>query len=112
MSSNLHKLKSAIKSIERAEEYVENMTYDQFSSDHRTSDAVLIHLINLGERLNGLTSDFKEFYKELPYDEARATRNYVTHQYDGVDQALVWNTLRKEFPKIKVQLQKIIKELT
>jgi uncharacterized protein with HEPN domain len=39
-------------------------------------------------------------------------RNIVIHQYDGVDMAIVWKTVKKDFPDLKkkiVELKKVKK---
>ena len=112
MSSNLHKIQHALSSIDQIFEYADGYDLNSFINDRKTSDAVLIHFVNLGERLTGLTDDFKESFTNLPYAKARAMRNFISHQYDSVDQSVVWKTIQEDLPKIKSTLLSINEELS
>ena len=108
MSTDLHKIKSALKSITIIEEYVKTMVFEEFIDSNITCDAVLMQLSNMGERLNQLTDDFKEKFTQLPYAESRQMRNWIAHQYDGINKVTVWNTIINELPKLKLELELII----
>jgi uncharacterized protein with HEPN domain len=38
-------------------------------------------------------------------------RDRLIHAYFGIDYRLVWNTIKLEIPKLKPELEKILKEL-
>ena len=46
------------ESIEKIERYIENMTYDNFQSDEKTTDAVVRNLEVIGEAAGRLPEDF------------------------------------------------------
>lgn len=108
MSTDLHKLKSALKSIEKIEHYTTDITFEQFMDNVMIADACLIHFINLGERLSQLSENFKETHQAIPYDEARQLRNWLAHQYDGIHKLTIWKTIQDELPQLKLEIKNLI----
>jgi uncharacterized protein with HEPN domain len=92
--------------------YISDLEHDEFIHSEITSDAVLMQLINLGERMGSLSESFKLEYLYLPYKEAKAIRNIITHQYDGVNRNTIWNTVSNVIPLLKTQLSQIIENLS
>lgn len=84
MSTDLHKLQSALKSIQTIQKYTLEVTFEEFIDSEMMIDAVLMQFSNLGERLNQLSDPFKEKYHQLTYAESRQLRNWIAHQYDSI----------------------------
>lgn len=97
-----------IEAIETVLEYTAGMTFEQFVSDHRTIDAVIRNLITIGEAATHLPEDFIELHSDLPWREMRDMRNLVVHEYFGVDNLVVWETLKKNLPPLLPFLKKLI----
>jgi uncharacterized protein with HEPN domain len=47
-------------------------------------------------------------YKEIPWNLLKGMRNRMVHNYDGIDTDLVLNTIRKDIPLLKFQLEKML----
>jgi uncharacterized protein with HEPN domain len=41
----------------------------------------------------------------------KAMRNFVSHEYFGIDYADVWKTIKKNLPLLKKKIKALIKEL-
>jgi len=111
VSSNLHKIESALNSINQIEKYTTGLTVDEFLENDLAADATLIHFINLGERLNSVSTSFKQAYPDLPYKFSKETRNVIAHQYDIISRIAIWDTIINQIPKLKAMLQTIIESL-
>jgi len=57
-----------------------------------------------------LEKSFVEEHPELPAKEAVAMRNVLVHDYDWVDAEEVWKTIKADLPKLKKEVEKILKE--
>ncbi len=74
-------------------------------------DAVTMCLLQIGETLNKLDESFQSKYSHLPYKESYLTRNYIAHDYEGIDKMIIEVILREHLPQLKKDLEKILKEM-
>jgi uncharacterized protein with HEPN domain len=111
MSKNLHKLESALRSVQKILRYTKNEDFESFTQDDMKTDAVLMQFVNLGEKFGTLSADFKSSHPHLPYRDAKDMRNYIAHQYDGVNRVTLWKTITDIIPPLEDQLLKIINDL-
>jgi uncharacterized protein with HEPN domain len=70
--------------------------------------AILMAIAQIGESLKKLPDELLEKY-DLLEDKKGAyyTRNYIVHDYEGVDLAFVENIIRNYLPKLKDKLEKM-----
>ena len=62
----VHLLLSDIReSIDNIEQYIKGMSFDAFSRDRRTVDAVVRNLEIIGEAANRLPDEFKECHSDI-----------------------------------------------
>ena len=108
MSKDLHKIESAVLSIERIKRYTAHMDYDSFAKNDVVIDAVLMHFVNLGEKIGTISEDFRNEYPDIAYRKAKDMRNYIAHQYEGVDIVNVWSTVTNIIPDLEKQLKQIL----
>jgi uncharacterized protein with HEPN domain len=82
-----------------ARSYVDGLSKDDFLSDKRTQQAVIMNLIIIGEaasKLMDLHADFIQQNPEVPWRAMRGMRNRVAHGYFDVDINVVWNTVQQD----------------
>lgn len=96
-----------IEAIETVLHYVAGMTYDRFASDRKTIDAVLRNFTIIGEAAAHLSEDLTEMHPEVPWREMRDMRNITVHEYFGVDNLIVWETLQKDLPPLLPVLKRL-----
>jgi uncharacterized protein with HEPN domain len=94
------RISDIIEAIENALEYSSGMTFEQFVEDRKTIDAVIRNFIIIGEAASHLPEDFTEMHPDFPWREMRDMRNIVIHEYFGVDNRIVWETLQKNLPPL------------
>jgi len=74
-------------------------------------DATNMCIMQIGETLNKLSNDLQEAYNELPIKESYLTRNYIAHDYEGMNKQIIEMIIREQLPLLKTQIKRIIKEL-
>ncbi len=77
--------------------------------------AIRMHIIRMAEQFQKL-KDENEFEILEKFDKKdlrgiSAIRNFIAHDYDSVDDLIIDNAIRYNFPKIKTIVEKIIKNL-
>ena len=95
------------ESIAAIEAYTQDVSQEQFLNNSQIQDAVCRRLEIIGEAANKLESEFTEKFPNIPWYEIIAMRNILIHEYFGVDPDQVWNTVQKDIPELKRQLEKI-----
>jgi uncharacterized protein with HEPN domain len=94
-------------------EYLANKlhNYDNFEKQWVEQDAIIRNLEIIGEASVNVSDDLKEQYPCVNWKEMRGMRNFVTHQYFGVDLKDIWVTVVNDIPVLKKQIQDIINDL-
>ncbi len=103
------RISDIIEAIENALDYSAGMTFEQFVADRKTIDAVIRNFIVIGEAASHLSDDFIAKHPDLPWREMRDMRNIVVHEYFGVDNLIVWETLQKNLPPLLPMLKDLLK---
>ena len=78
--------------------------------DFESQMAILMGISQIGETLKKFPDDIVDEY-DLKDDKEGAyyTRNYIVHDYEGVDMAFIENIVRSYLPKLKQKILKIKK---
>ena len=97
-----------IEAIEKILSYVEGMRFDQFVDDPKTIDAVIRNITIIGEAARNVPDGVIDRNPSLPWREMRDIRNVVVHEYFGVDNKVVWDTLQIDLPPLLPDLKRLI----
>ena len=65
--------------------------------------AVLHELAVIGEAARRLSTDFRDRHPEVPWAKIVALRNFVVHEYFGLDWPIVWQTAIDLVPELRGQ---------
>lgn len=81
------------------------------ANDQKDFNACLLQLLHIGEQANRFSEETKLRYGSIPWQQIRAFRNIVAHDYIGVDKLIVFETIQVRLPLLKQQIELIIREL-
>ena len=107
--SDLNFLGDCREAILRIDTYVEDLTYDGFSSDTKTQDAVVRNLEILGEAAKNISGQLKKKYPQVSWKDLAGLRDKLIHHYFGVNLDIVWNVIKQELPSILSELEAILR---
>lgn len=112
MSSRLWKfrIQDILDAIARIQGYVEHLTLEQFRADRKTLDAVERNFIVIGEAAGQVPSQIQESFPAVPWRDMSEMRNYVVHQYWGVEPLRIWETIHQDLPPLVPMLKKVLEE--
>ena len=96
-----------LDSIEAVENHVARKDIEDFKKDIKTQDAVMRRLEIIGEAVKNLPASFKKEHPEILWPKIAGMRNFLIHEYFGVELKLVWSTVKKNLPELKKQLSAI-----
>lgn len=104
----LSDIKEAVK---RIASYIQDLDFEKFTNDHKTIDAVIRNLSVVGEAVKNIPEEVKSKYSDIAWYEAMGMRNKVVHEYFGVDDTILWKTVKEDIPVFGQQIEKIIQDL-
>jgi len=84
------------------------MTFDDSVADRRTMDAVVRRLTIIGEAAARVPEFVCEKYRYIPWAEMRAMRNFIVHEYFGISEQILWETLQMDLPAIVGPLEALL----
>lgn len=90
---------------------LKDKTEDDFFTSKFLQDAVIRRLEIIGDAIKNLPMEFREKYNHISWKEFAGMRDILIHKYFGVDLGLTWEVVKKDIPKLKEEILKIMKEL-
>lgn len=104
-------LEHILDEIRRIEAFLENWNESSFLSSEVTAEhyAAVRSLEIIGEAASKVSPKYRRLYSELPWRDMIDMRNKVIHEYLNVDYKVVWDTVTKDLPALKKQVENILK---
>jgi uncharacterized protein with HEPN domain len=95
-------LSDILGSIRLIEQYLEGYSFEKFSSDQKTVDAVVRNLEIIGEAVKRAPADARTSRPEIEWKKIGALRDLLIHEYFGVDLEILWDVVKNKLPGLKV----------
>lgn len=109
IDKNLFRLKHIEECIEKIEIIVDMLkSFENFENQWIERDAMIRNFEIIGEASVYISEDLKNKFPEIAWNEMRGMRNFITHEYFGLQLDSVWDTAVNDIPILKKQIQKII----
>lgn len=99
-----------LDAMDKAELLLEDVTYAELVSNFRISFALVRALEIIGEATKRLPQSLRDQYSGVPWREMAGMRDRLIHGYDVVDYQLVWDTVKRRIPVVRLQIQQILKD--
>ena len=77
---------------------------DTFLNDEQIQDAVLRNFQVMGEAARRVSESSQQKYSEVPWSDLIGFRNVVIHDYAELDLERLWDTIEKDVPLLKQQI--------
>lgn len=104
-------LADTIESIDKILLYTKDVSFNDFSKDDRTIDAVIRNLEIIGEAANKISETAKREIKNVEWYKIVGLRNVVIHEYFGVDINIIWQVIVNNLKPLKESIENYLKEL-
>jgi uncharacterized protein with HEPN domain len=98
------------KAIEEVEEFMGNLSFDDFSKDIKIIRAVTMDFIVIGEAAKHVSSETRKKYPQIPWSKVVGMRNILTYNYPGINVEIIWKTAKKRLSMLKPVIEELLNE--
>jgi len=102
------RIQDILASIQKIENYLADLTLDQFKQNELIIDAVVRNFEIIGEASKNIPLDIRKSHPMIPWEQMGGMRNVLIHEYFGVDVDTIWHTANLHLSPLKKQLQVIL----
>jgi uncharacterized protein with HEPN domain len=101
-------LADMLDAMSKARQFVEGMSFDQFSADDKTVYAVVRALEIVGEAAKKIPPEIRALRPEIPWREIAGMRDKLTHDYFGIDMSVIWRTIGADLPPLEEGIRSLL----
>ncbi len=95
----------------KIEDDVKSRTKKSFENSGLIKDGILYNLQTMAESTQKISKSLKLTASDIPWYNIGDFRNRLVHEYLGIDLGIVWKVIKKDLPKLKKRVQKMIEFL-
>jgi len=89
--------------------FLDGMSYPQYAADLRTQAACERHLMIAGEAIARMQREHPEWADRITQAKSiKAFRNIVIHEYERVDDEVVYGIVTKYVPMLRVEAEQLL----
>ena len=104
-------LQDILDAVNDIEDFIDDMTYEQFINDRKTLNAVVRSIEIIGEASKNIPQSIKEKYKALPWKQMAGMRDKLIHAYFGIDKETLWQAVTKRYSAAEKNNRKSLDDL-
>ena len=91
--------------------FIQDIDYYDFIIDDKTFSAVVRKFEIIGEASNRITKNIQNEYPNIPWKYMVGIRNKIIHDYDGINKAIIWDTIQNDLAGLSEIMKKMLNEL-
>jgi uncharacterized protein with HEPN domain len=104
-------LQDVLEAVNDVEDFVGDMSFEEFSRDRKTINAVVRSIEVIGEASKNIPESLKAKHKDLPWKQIAGMRDKLIHAYFGVDLEILWKAVKENVPRLKESVLKMLQEI-
>jgi uncharacterized protein with HEPN domain len=106
------RLKHILDAINFIETFSTGKSKDDLYNNFMYRFSIERQLEIIGEAANNLSPQLLQKHSDIPWQQIISFRNFIVHEYFGLDLELVWDVVTNHIPPFKNQVEKILIELS
>lgn len=102
-------LNDILEAIERIENYLKGLTFEEFSKNKLVIDAVVRNFEIIGEATKHIPEDVKKEHGQIQWRKMAGMRDKLAHEYFGVNIEILWKTAKNRLPTLEPLIGELLK---
>ena len=103
-----HYLEDILTSINKIQNYIDDLSLDDFVKEEMKIDAVVRNLEIIGEASRNVPLEIKEKYQDVEWRKISDFRNLLAHEYFGIDYEILWDIVATKLEPLQSKIQRIL----
>jgi|SRR3989344_2995700 len=104
----INDIMEAILSIES---FSKKLNRESLSGDDLIQSAIMRKIEIIGDAVKNVPNDFRIKYPEVEWRKIAGLRDIIIHTYFDIDLDVMWEIIKRDFPRLKKQIENILKNL-
>ena len=97
-------------SISNILEFTKGMSFEEYESDLKTKHAVERNFEVIGEASSRIPENYKSKTSQIEWRILKDFRNFIIHEYFGINDLIIWDTIQQRLPDLLVSFRKLLNE--
>ena len=106
------RLRHILEAILHIENFSTGKAKDSLYSEPMYRFSVERQLEVIGEAANNLSKELQAEYSSIPWPKIISFRNFIVHEYFGIDLELIWDILINNIPVLKSEVRQILQNIS
>ena len=103
-------LEDILEAAGRVLKFTSGLAFSDFVRDLKTHDAVIRNLEIIGEAIKKVPEEVRKEHPKVEWKKIGSLRDILIHEYFGVDDEILWDIVQHKLPKLKNQVESLLKE--
>ncbi len=100
-----------LDSITAIQSFITGQTFEDFAQDRKTYSATIREYIVIGEAIVALKEPLEIYFPDYSWRMIKDFRNFIVHEYFGIDARIIWDLTTKELPELESMVQQLQEKL-
>jgi len=97
-----------LEAIEEIEEFMRNLTFDEFAKNKMVIRAVTMDFAIIGEAAKRVPAEIKRKYPKIPWRQMAGIRDKIIHGYAYIKLDVLWDAVSLDLPVLKPLIKEIL----
>lgn len=101
-------LQKILNIIDETKEFLDDVSKEEFLEKNLLKSAVAMSVIRIGELVKTLSAEFRQENSQVAWRDIAGFRDVAAHKYETINMNQLYGTVKKDFPELKMQIEKIL----